>query len=143
MMKMYIRNNHTGKKYYLNPISKSLLSFCIPLSLLLYGMGVALLFDLLGFSSDKVILVMVVAYGIEILLEILDKFTISQMIFGCFVSVILLPIWIDIAKSENINFFKNTIGKVLYIIDYVAYLYHNVERYNINNVSNSVADIKQ
>jgi uncharacterized membrane protein YjjP (DUF1212 family) len=141
-MKMFIRNNHTGKKYYLNLVSKTLLSFCIPLSLLLYGMSVALLFDLLGFPSDKVILIMVVAYAIEILLEILDKVTIAQIIFGCFASVILLPIWIDIAKSEDINIFKNTIGKALYIIDYVTDLYHNIGRYNMDKVSNSVPYIK-
>lgn len=142
-MTIYIRNNHTGKKYYLNSISRLLISLCIPLSLLLYGLGVALLFDLLGFRSDIVILVMVIAYGIEILLEILNKFTIVKTIFGCLLFIVLCPIWIDIARSENINFFKNTIRKLQQVVDYIAYLYSGIGSQKRRNIDDAVIPTKQ
>lgn len=113
----YIKNNSNGRKYYLSPISEVLLKISIPISYLFYGICIALLFDLLGIQSDTVILVLVAAYVIELLLNVLDLVSPTQMIFAGFAFIILLPIWIDIARTGNINLFKITYRRMRYFIN--------------------------
>jgi hypothetical protein len=100
---LYIKDNKTKREYEINLVSLLLIGFSYPISFLFYGISVALVFDIIGFKPDTVILFLVVAYAFELLLTLVNKLSPVKILFAGFASLILLPILIKIAKTENIT----------------------------------------
>lgn len=99
---LYIKDNKTKCEYEINPISLLLIGFSYPISFLFYGIGIALVFDIIGFEPDTVVLCLVLAYALELLLVLANKLSPVKTLFAGFAFLILLPILIRIAKTENI-----------------------------------------
>lgn len=102
MPMLYIKDNKTKCEYKINSVSLLLIGFSYPISFLLYGISIALMFDIIGFKSDTVILCLVVAYALELVLALANKLSPVKILFAGFASLILLPVLIKIVKTENI-----------------------------------------
>lgn len=97
---MYLKDKETGVKYRINTSTILGLSIVPTLSLFIYGMLLSLILMIVGIPSSTLLLILVLAYVVEAILQLFKKLSPAQIIACVMTFIMLFNIMMDIAKRD-------------------------------------------